>query len=180
MARPYRLGKRQAAAERTRDSILEAARDLASSGPAAGVSLADVARRAGVSRLTVYNRFGSRARLWEALAGSPGPPASEPPGDPRLALRERLEQACAAWSVNPALYRNLGVTRLAGTEHDRRLAEALASVDALRAGCSIKEAEDVIGALASFAVFDRLHQDGRRSASAVAGILQRLASGILA
>ena len=34
-------------------------------------------------------------------------------------------------------------------------------------------------ALTSFAVFDRLHQDGRRSPSAVAEILMRLAGAIL-
>src|SRR5260370_912687 len=62
---------------------------------------------------------------------------------------------------------------------DRALAERLASADQLRPGCSLKEAEDVIGALTSFDVFDRLHQDGRRSSSAVADILMRLAGAIL-
>jgi hypothetical protein len=60
------------------------------------------------------------------------------------------------------------------------LAERLAASDELRPGCSIKEAEDVIGALTSFEVFDRLSKDGRRSPAAVAEILGRLASGILA
>jgi hypothetical protein len=63
---------------------------------------------------------------------------------------------------------------------DRRLAERLAAADELRAGCSIKEAEDVIALLKSFPTFDGLHQDGRRSAGAVAGILMRLATAILA
>jgi hypothetical protein len=51
--------------------------------------------------------------------------------------------------------------------------------DELRPGCSIKEAEDVIAALTSFEIFDRLYKDGRRSPAAVAEILARLASGIL-
>jgi hypothetical protein len=38
----------------------------------------------------------------------------------------------------------------------------------------------VIGAITSFAVFDRLHKDGRRSQAAVAAILMRLASTIVA
>jgi hypothetical protein len=63
---------------------------------------------------------------------------------------------------------------------DRRLAERLAAADQLRAGCSIKEAEDVIGLLTSFPTFDRLHQDGRRSATVVAAILVRLVAAILA
>jgi hypothetical protein len=63
---------------------------------------------------------------------------------------------------------------------DRALAERLSSSDQLRPGCSIKEAEDVIGALTSFPVFDRLYKDGRRSPAAVTDILMRLAAGILA
>jgi hypothetical protein len=63
---------------------------------------------------------------------------------------------------------------------DRDLAERLAGADQLRPGCSIKEAEDVIGALTSFEVFDRLHRDGRRTTAAVREILWRLAAGILA
>jgi hypothetical protein len=62
----------------------------------------------------------------------------------------------------------------------RQLAERLAANDELRPGCSIKEAEDVIAALTSFAFFDRLYKDGRRSPAVVAEILARLASGILA
>jgi hypothetical protein len=38
----------------------------------------------------------------------------------------------------------------------------------------------VIGVLASFEVFDRLHRDGRRTTAAVGEILWRLAGGILA
>lgn len=62
----------------------------------------------------------------------------------------------------------------------RHIAERLAATDRVRPGCSIKEAEDVIAALSSFAVFDRLHKDGRRSPAAVADILLRLAAAILA
>jgi hypothetical protein len=60
------------------------------------------------------------------------------------------------------------------------LAERLATHDQLRPGCSVKEAADVIGILTSFAVFDRLHQGGRRSTSAVAEILMRMAGEFLA
>jgi hypothetical protein len=63
---------------------------------------------------------------------------------------------------------------------DRALAERLAAADQLRAGCSIKEAEDVIRAVTAFAVFDRLYKDGRRSQAAVVEILMRLVSTILA
>ena len=185
-------GKRQAAVDRTRTLVLEAARDLVASPEGAGLSLGAVARRAGVSRLTIYNQFGSREGLLRAVAGEahkrtvePAPPS--PPGDPREELRRRISAACARWASNPALFRGLSPAGFspAGTAHerraddDRRLAERLAMADQLRPGCSLKEAEDVIGALTSFAMFDRLHGDGRRSAAAVAEILNRLAAAIL-
>lgn len=179
MSRPYRLGRRQASVDRTGLAILAAARQLVAGGGSA-VSLGAVADRAGVSRVTVYNRFGSRAGLLRALIPSPQPPLQEA-GDPREAVRHRLLSACAAWAADPALYRHLPANAYEpDPASDRLLAERLAAADALRPGCSLKEAEDVLGALASFAVFDRLHKDGRRTNAAVAEILIRLASGILA
>ena len=67
MPRPYRLGRRQAAVDRTRARILKAARAVLIAGGAAEFSLEAVARRARVTRATVYQRFGSRPKLLEAL-----------------------------------------------------------------------------------------------------------------
>ena len=83
-------------------------------------------------------------------------------------------------AANPALYRNLPAADREDNEACRALAERLAAADGLRPGCSLKEAEDVLTALTTFAVFDRLHKDGRRSAAAVGEILMRLASEFLA
>lgn len=184
-AQGYRLGRRQQGVDQTRSGIVSAARELiAELGP--GFSLGKVAARAGVSRITVYNQFGSRAGLINALAAEsrpgvhPAPP--EPASEPRDELKRRVSQACATWAVDPGLYRHLqGHAGWAPLESgaDRALAESLAGADQLRAGCSIKEAEDVIGILTSFPAFDRLHQGGRRSPSAVAEILVRLASELL-
>ena len=185
--RGYRLGRRQAEVDRTRSGILAAARDLvAKLGPAASVG--KVAEHAGVSRITIYNQFGSKARLLEALTAEPGSVAPDPPpgeaGDPVDDLRRRVEHACAVWAENPDLYRQLAGHGRHGP-HDRQadadhaLALRLAANDRLRPGCSIKEAEDVIGILASFSVFDRLHKGGRRSPAGVAEILMRMASGVM-
>lgn len=179
MSRPYRLGRRQAAVDRTGAAILASARQAVAEAAGGSVSIGSVARRAGVSRLTIYNRFGSKAGLLRALT-PPRAPAESELADPREALHRRLLAACTAWASDPALYRHLPPAELGEPDLDRRLAESLAAADALRPGCSIKEAEDVIGALASFAVFDRIHKDGRRSPAAVAEVLMRLASGILA
>jgi AcrR family transcriptional regulator len=194
--REYRLGRRQAEVDRTRSRILAAARSLVSElGPES--SLGKVAARAGVSRITVYNQFGSKAGLLQALAAEAGrPPAGtatrEAAADPLEDLKLRIERACAAWAADPRLHRQLegralgaagvalgaaGMLSRQSSDDDHALAERLAAYDRLRPGCSIKEAEDVIGILTSFPVFDRLHKEGRRSTTAVAEILLRMASG---
>lgn len=179
MTRPYHLGRRQASVDRTAQSILAAARTLLEQRPASQVSVGAIARQAGVSRLTVYARFGSRAALLGVLAPKP-PPAGSVGSDARSGLREHLAALCSAWSASPALFRHLPETAAGDPESVHRVAERLLAADALRPGCSIREAEDVIGALGSFAVFDRLHRDGRRSPTAVTDVLMRLAGGILA
>ena len=69
--RPYRLGRRRPAAERTRARVLRAARALLTGRAGAEpFSLEAVARRAGVARMTVYHQFGSRRGLLEALFDS--------------------------------------------------------------------------------------------------------------
>ena len=141
-------------------------------------SIAAVADRAGVSRITVYNRFGSRAGLLAALAPHPAQPGPVG-GDPTEALRQHFFRTSSTWAANPGLFRHLPRTE-DDAEASRRLAETLAAADALRLGSSIREAADVIGALSSFSVFDRLHKDGRRSPAAVGEILMRLVGAILA
>jgi AcrR family transcriptional regulator len=178
--RKYRLGRRQPSVDRTRAAILAAARELVSAGSLAAVSVGAISRRAGVSRITVYNQFGSKAALIAALAARPGAGSSEPALEPLDDLRRHLSRSCAAWSSNPALFRNLPhANSSVELEEDRTLAERLAAADRLRPGCSIKEAQDVIGVLRSFGAFDALHRDGRRPVAAVAEILMRLAAGIL-
>ncbi len=172
MPRSYRLGRRQASVDRTYKAILDAARELVTEQDPAP-SVGAVARRAGVSRLTVYARFGSRAALLHALA----PSLADHGGSD---LRDHFERTSSAWAENPALFRHLKADNAGGAGAARRLADQLAATDALRPGCSVKEAEDVIAALSSFPVFDRLHKDGRRSPAAVTEILMRLARAILA
>ena len=66
--RPYRLGERQAAIDQTRARIAEAARALltADKGPI-NLTIEAVARQADVARMTVYNQFGSKIGLLEAV-----------------------------------------------------------------------------------------------------------------
>jgi AcrR family transcriptional regulator len=186
VARAYRLGKRQPEIDRTRAAILSAARQVVIE-LGARASVGKVAEQAGVSRLTVYNQFGSRAGLLEALADHPGlgprsQAAMRSGSDPADELEIRIGQACAAWATDPGLYRQLDALHQGNdvqSDQNRALAEMLAAHDLLRPGCSIKEAEDVIGILVSFPAFDRLHKSGRRSPAAVAQILLGMASGVI-
>jgi hypothetical protein len=146
--RAYRLGRRQTSVDRTRTEIISAARRLVTARPAAELKVGAVARAAGVSRITIYSRFGSRAGLIAALSPPSPAAALAPDGDPQAQLRTRIATTCAHWAADPAMYRNLNPSAPAGEiALDRGLAERLAAVDRLRPGCSIKEAEDVIATL---------------------------------
>ncbi|HAC45289.1 MAG TPA: TetR/AcrR family transcriptional regulator, partial [Chloroflexi bacterium] len=105
------LGKRQAGVDRTRAAVLAAARELVAAGGGSALNVGAVARRAGVSRLTIYNRFGSRSELLRAVVGEAHartrPPAANGATDPREELRDRITAACAVWSSDPALFRAL-------------------------------------------------------------------------
>ena len=66
--RPYNLGKRRVAVDETRLRIVEAARQLlAAESNTADLGMEAIARRADVSRLTIYYQFSSRQGLLEAL-----------------------------------------------------------------------------------------------------------------
>ncbi len=104
--RPYASAVRAAAAEQTRGRLVEtAARLLADQPTIAGFSLEAVAKAAGVTRLTVYNQFGSRRGLLEAVfdhvAGQAGLPSRIPEAmqtaDPREGLARLIEVFCAFW-----------------------------------------------------------------------------------
>ncbi len=66
--RAYKLGKREAAVTETRSRVLAATREiLADESGTADLSMDAIARRADVSRLTIYYQFKSRPGLLEAL-----------------------------------------------------------------------------------------------------------------
>src|ERR1700736_5273667 len=71
-----------------RDSILDGMRDLLLTRDWSAITLADVARAAGISRQTIYNEFGSRQGLAQGYA---------------LRLADRLVNA-----VEDAIYSNVG------------------------------------------------------------------------
>jgi AcrR family transcriptional regulator len=65
--RPYRSAQRQGAAEATRVRVLDAARTLFAERGLDKVTMAEVARAAGVAGSTVYALFASKAGILRAL-----------------------------------------------------------------------------------------------------------------
>lgn len=67
MAPPRRVPYAEAARELLRDSLLDAALDLLGERSWSQVTMAGVAKGAGVSRQTLYNEFGSRQEFAQAF-----------------------------------------------------------------------------------------------------------------
>jgi AcrR family transcriptional regulator len=197
--RQYRLGRRQASVDRTRTRILVAAREVLTRAGFHGAGLEEVAARAGVTRKTVYNQFGSKRGLLDALVSD----LEERPAigirvqalldspDPRRSLDGYFREACRFWAANQTVMRNL--YGLAATDaearqvlgaHDtarkRRLVpfvSKLASQQALRTGRT--EALETLWFLGSFVAFDHLSGPSSLPVSRVARILSRLAGSLL-
>ena len=65
--RPYDLGKRQEASDRTREAVLDAARAQLASGGFRDLTMESLARASGVTRQTIHNLFGTKRAILEAL-----------------------------------------------------------------------------------------------------------------
>jgi AcrR family transcriptional regulator len=102
--RKYELKARAESQDRTRQRIAKAAAELhAEIGPAA-TTVAEIARRAGVSRLTVYNHFPDDAALypacsahWMSLHPLPDFEAAISAEDPRERVIALLRAVYTGW-----------------------------------------------------------------------------------
>src|SRR5438105_2411014 len=111
--RSYVSSVRASAAAEKRDRVIEAAaKSLREDGGIASFSLETVAKAAGVTRLTVYNQFGSRRALLEAVfdeiarqGGLAEIADAMAMPDPHAALDRLIEIFCAFWSRDPAVGR---------------------------------------------------------------------------
>jgi AcrR family transcriptional regulator len=194
--RPYRMGKRDVARAETRQRILEAARDLLSSEASTDLSLETIARRADVSRLTIYYHFRSRAGLLEALydhLASRG--HMERMGDvfrapaQAQAFASMIETFVRFWSTDTKAMRRLRAMGVLDAEigegiraRDARrphiAREIFNRLGAKRGKSSNADAEAVaaaLGMLTSFETYDALATAGQ-SDRQIATILTRLAS----
>src|SRR5690349_14659663 len=135
--RAYYSAARESAAEQNRQRIVAAAGKLLRAKGASGFSLDAVARRARVTRLTVYNQFGSRRRLLEAVfddyaarGGLTRLPQAVSAPDPREGLRQLVEIFCDFWAQDHEA--KAGLMAMSGT--DAEFATAVAARNERRRG----------------------------------------------
>jgi len=130
VTRPYRLKQRGASMEETRSRVLAAARELILSDDAlTQFSMEAVARLAGVTRVTVYQRFGSKRGLLEALFDEMGErgalmqkiPAALGRPRPQDAIQAYILVFCEFWEAGRAMNRRLR----AFAALDKEFAEAI-------------------------------------------------------
>lgn len=197
--RQYRLGRRHLAAERTRSQILHAARAVFAEQGFHAAGLEEVAARAGITRKTVYNQFGSKLGLLEALLselegranlGSRVQAALDL-GQPERALRAYFREACRFWSADQAVLRNLLGAAATDVEalhilerHDlARKQRLIPYVTRLAAEGRLRvlpqDALEVLWFLGSFPAFDHLARRSSLPGSKVAGILTSFARTLL-
>ena len=198
--RHYVSSVRAAAAAEKRDRVIEAAtRLLRENDSIAAFSLDAVAKAAGVTRLTVYNQFGSRRAVLEAVfdavavrGGLHRLAEAMTDSDPHLALARIITIFCEFWSFDPGA---LGLLHAVGSsnpefaesvnsrnERRRKLLSGLVrriaqDAPAQRAPLQPKAQRDLVDilfALTSFAFFSQLTAGGR-TAEAACRMVQELA-----
>jgi AcrR family transcriptional regulator len=199
--RRYNLDKRAAAADQTRQRILDATEQVGREGGLAAVTVDRVAEEAGVTRATIYRHFGSRGGLFEALSWDRVSraqldlmDAARQQPDLTKALRDFLRENCRLFArIGPALQTLLelarhdaDVARVIDTGYyGRRIQslEALASrlqrEGRLRQGWTRARAVDALIVLASLEPFQALSRRGH-TPDRVADVLFELAGGMLA
>ncbi|HEY1958363.1 MAG TPA: helix-turn-helix domain-containing protein [Polyangiaceae bacterium] len=175
--RRYESPKREAARDATRAAIVAAAGRVLRGRGWEDFSLDEVARAAGVTRLTVYHQFGDRRGLLEAVfdqeamrAGLGDIAGAMAGGDAREALGRVVEIFCSFWRASKPMQ---GI--MAAAAADSQLAEAIAArnerrrkllgvlVERLRARGDVDPARahalvDTLFALTSYAFYAELEK----------------------
>jgi AcrR family transcriptional regulator len=191
-SRRYRSPARTAESARTRERIVGAAAGLLRSPEGAQrCTLESVAKAAGVTRLTVYNIFGSRSALFEAvfdqraeLGGLGNIALAMRNSDPRSAVEQLIATFVEFWASDQETLGNLYALGSADAEFSAVLrarnegryqaftvlAARLAEHGDIRPDAA-DELIDVLFALTSYAFFADLTRHGRGSGDAHAHII---------
>jgi AcrR family transcriptional regulator len=195
--RSYVSSARASAAAATRERIIAAgARLLREDASIANFSLDVVAKAAGVTRLTVYNQFGSRRGLLEAVFDDIAHQGGlfelaevMTMADPRAALDRVIEIFCTFWGRDPAIGGlnqaiatdpEFGEALIERNERRRELLTALLSriVGKPAAKRAMRDTVDLIFVLTSYPTFAALSRQ-QRSTEEICGLLQRASHTIV-
>jgi AcrR family transcriptional regulator len=199
--RPYRMDRRRETTNETRLRIINAARELlATRDGSARFSVEEVARRAGVARMTVYHQFRSLQGLIEGLCDS----LASAGGmhhladafrrtDPLEALDEFVAVFMRFWQTDREVRRGLGAMAvldpdIAAVLEERSgwrrkglnvLLTRIGNERGWTAAQEMDDAVDLLYTLTSFHAYDSLAAHGR-SLEQVTLMVQRLARQVLA
>jgi AcrR family transcriptional regulator len=190
------MERRRESTDENRHRILNAARELLASKPGdVRFSLEEVARRAGVARMTVYYQFGSLVGLLRglcdslAMAGGMSHLANAfRLSDPREAIDEFIAVFMGFWESDRAVIRGLGALAVLNPEFAqvleeryewrrqgvRLLLERLAKQTSRPGASEMEDASDLLYMLTSFATYDAL-AGPNRTLEQVTALVQRLA-----
>jgi AcrR family transcriptional regulator len=125
--RPYSLAKRELASDQARRRCIEAANTLLADSETPYLKMEDVARRAGITRQTIYNLFGSKTELIEAVfdhlartGGMESMAAAMQQRDPENRLSAMVMTFARFWTASRTTTRHLRT--MAATDPDLRAA----------------------------------------------------------
>ena len=173
--RPYRLGKRKESSDEARRRCIEAAATLLTDSDTPALKMEAVAAQARVTRQTIYNLFGSKTELIEAVfdhlartGGMQSMAAAMQQSDPEARLSAMITTLAQFWTTTRTATRH--IRAMAATDPD--LSSAIQARDERRKmacqhvirgfGATLPPAPDpflyvdLLWALTSFEFFDTL------------------------
>jgi AcrR family transcriptional regulator len=168
------MRRRRETTRQTRTAILDAVHALLAAPDAGTLTLDEVARKAGVTRATVYNQFGSRHALLTAAFSDQGRLirydrviAATGIDNPRAALKATLRETSRAWeTIAPSIRRVLALAALdaeIGAVVDRyeqaRRAQMAGLAERLDAPVGAAAAAAILGAMTHPLVYAQFRGD---------------------
>jgi AcrR family transcriptional regulator len=195
--RPYTLGKRKESSDEARRRCIEAAAALLAHSDTPALKMETVAAQAGVTRQTIYNLFGSKTELIEAVfdhlartGGMQSMAAAMQQSDPEARLRAMVTTLAHFWTATRTATRH--IRAMAATDPD--LSTAIHARDERRKmacqhvihgfGATVPPAPDpflyvdLLWTLTSFEFFDMLSGDVRTPLWVAETVLQLARSAL--
>lgn len=199
-SRPYRMERRRESTDENRLRIINAARQLlATREPAPRFAVEEVARRAGVARMTIYHQFGSLRGLLEGLCDSLAMAGGMnrlgeafQRADPLEALDQFIAMFMRFWESDRPVLRGLRALAVLDPEFAVVLEERsgwrrkglqvllgrLAKQGGRPTPKDMDDVVDLVYTLTDFGIYDSLASPGR-TIEQVTGMVQRLVREVI-